>query len=123
MLEYARKNDPWPFHADEDEAKRSNFGGIIAAGGYTISLWYRSGRSVWNSADYVWAFLGAVSWQVKFPAPVRPDDRLRVKVTIQNARRSSRAGRGVVTYLSELVNHEGATVFSNEVTILIATRS
>jgi hypothetical protein len=31
MLEYA-KNDPWPFHVDEEAAKASPFGGLIASG-------------------------------------------------------------------------------------------
>ena len=42
MLKYARKNDPWPFHADEEEAKKSGFGGIIASAGYSLTLGYRS---------------------------------------------------------------------------------
>src|SRR4029453_13178026 len=42
MLEYARKNDPWPFHVDEEAAKASPFGGLIASGGYAISLYSRA---------------------------------------------------------------------------------
>jgi acyl dehydratase len=50
MLEYARKNDPWPFHVDEEAAKESPFGGLIASGGYAISLYYRLGHMLHNTA-------------------------------------------------------------------------
>ena len=40
MLEYSRRNDPWPFHIDEAAATHSPFGGVIASGGYIITLWY-----------------------------------------------------------------------------------
>ena len=33
MLEYARKNDPSPFHVDEDAARNSPYGGLIASAG------------------------------------------------------------------------------------------
>ena len=42
MLEYARRNDPQPFHLDEEAAKATIFGGLIASAGYTVTLWYRS---------------------------------------------------------------------------------
>ena len=42
MLQYALKNDPLPFHTDEEAAKASPYGGLIASGGYTVTLWYRS---------------------------------------------------------------------------------
>ena len=41
MLAYGRTNDPWPFHANPEAATRSPFGGLIASGGYTITLMYR----------------------------------------------------------------------------------
>ena len=39
MLEYSRRNDPWPFHVDEAAAAQSPFGGLIASGGYIVTLW------------------------------------------------------------------------------------
>jgi len=41
MLAYNRAYDPWPFHVDAEAASKSPFGGLIASGGYTISLMYR----------------------------------------------------------------------------------
>jgi acyl dehydratase len=42
MLEFSRRNDPWPFHVDEAAAALSPYGGIVASGGYIVTLWYRS---------------------------------------------------------------------------------
>src|SRR2546422_3277356 len=36
MLEFSRRNDPWPFHVDEAAATLSPYGGIVASGGCII---------------------------------------------------------------------------------------
>lgn len=41
MLAYARENDPWPIHVDEEFAASTAFGGIIASFGYVVSLFFR----------------------------------------------------------------------------------
>ena len=61
MLAYARANDPWPFHVDPEAATRSPFGGLIASGGYTITLMYRLFHEIVNQPDRAWAFLGGFS--------------------------------------------------------------
>src|SRR5215471_16347602 len=48
MLAYGRANDPWPFHVDPEAASRSPFGGLIASGGYTITLMYRLFHEIVN---------------------------------------------------------------------------
>ena len=122
MLEYARKNDPWPFHVDEEAAKASPFGGLIASGGYAISLYYRLGHLLYNSADSRWAFLGGFDWHVSFPRPIRPGDRLRRKTVVRSKRLSSTPGRGVIDSVGTLVNQNGEVVLRSEVASLIATR-
>src|SRR5262245_14805606 len=90
MLEYARKNDPSPFHVDEEAARNSPYGGLIASAGYTVTLWYRSGIPISGSI----AFLGGFEWHIKLPLPVRPGDRLRTEVNCwQEA--GKQAGSGV----------------------------
>jgi hypothetical protein len=42
MIEYALKNDPLPMHIDEQAARTSPYGALIASSGFTISLWFRS---------------------------------------------------------------------------------
>ena len=122
MLAYNRKNDPWPFHVDEAAAARTPYGGLIASGGYTISLMYRLGHRIYNVPGRRWLVLGASQWQLKFPAPVRVGDRLRLRLTVQGKRESSRPERGHFDLLYELVNQAGDTALSVLVAGLIARR-
>jgi acyl dehydratase len=123
MLAYGRANDPWPFHADPEAATRSPFGGLIASGGYTITLMYRLGHEIVNQPDRAWAFLGGFDWHVKLPEPVRSGDRLHERITILEKRVSSKPGRGIVKHLIEMINDKKRVVLSIESTALIATRS
>ena len=38
ILQFARQFDPQPFHVDEEAARRSPFGGLIASGWHTAGL-------------------------------------------------------------------------------------
>ena len=118
MLEYARRNDPQPFHLDANEAMASPFGGLIASAGYTVTLWYRSAIPILTKL----AFLGGFEWLIKLPVPVRPADQLRVRVKIKNKKASSKPGRGYVTVFQEIFNQDNIAVFSCEVTWMLATR-
>jgi hypothetical protein len=70
MLTYNRTYDPWPFHVNPEAAVKSPFGGLIASGGYTISLMYRLFHQIANQPDRTWAFLGGFDWHLKFAEPV-----------------------------------------------------
>ena len=41
IIEYARQFDPQPFHVDEEAARRSMFGGLIASGWHTGAMFIR----------------------------------------------------------------------------------
>jgi len=122
MMAYNRLNDPWPIHVDEAAAKASPFGGIIASGGYTITLMYRSLLGVYNNPERRWEFLGGLDWQLKFVAPVRPGDRLRTSLSIGPKRLSSKPGRGVLNNHNKVINQSDETVLTLDVIALIATR-
>jgi acyl dehydratase len=122
MLAYNRKNDPWPFHVDEAAAARTPYGSLIASGGFTITLMYRLGHCIYNVPGRRWRVLGASQWQLKFPAPVRVGDRLRLRLTVQGKRESSRPERGHFDLLYELVNQAGEVALSVLVAGLIARR-
>jgi acyl dehydratase len=123
MLAYGRANDPWPFHADPKAAARSPYGGLIASGGYTITLMYRLGHEIINQPNRRWAFLGGFDWHLKFAQPVRAGDRLRERITILEMRASSKPGRGIFKNLIELINDRGSVVLSIESIAMMATRS
>ena len=122
MLTYGRTNDPWPFHADPEAAAKSPFGGLIASGGYTISLMYRLTHKIVNQPGHIWAFLGGFDWHVKFPEPVYSGDRLYARITILEMRTSSKPERGIVKQLIELINQRERVVLSIESTVMMATR-
>src|SRR5258705_8060631 len=104
MLAYNRTNDPWPIHVDPEAATRSPFGGLIASGGYTITLMYRPSHEIVNQPDRGWAFLGGFYWHVKFVEPVRLGDRLHERITGLEKSLSSKPGRGIVKHFIEMVN-------------------
>ena len=122
MLDYNRRFDPWPMHVDEAAARDSLFGGLIASGGYTLGLMYRSGHFVYKNEDTAWAFLVGLDWKVKFLLPVRPGDRLRNRISIQDKRPSSKPGRGVVFVRNEMFNQEQELVLQCDMVLLVATR-
>jgi acyl dehydratase len=123
MLEYSRRNDPWPFHVDKVAAAHSPFGGVIASGGYVITLWYRSLIESYNTPKTTWAIQGGLDWKLKFLAPVRAADTLRAKVTVKDKRLSSKPGRGVITLFHEILNQRSEVVCTVEVIALLATRA
>jgi acyl dehydratase len=120
MVQYGRQFDPWPMHVDEEAARSTPFGGLIASGGYTIGLWYRCGHATDFTRNI--AFLGGLEWTVRFAAPVRPRDRLQYRTTTVDKRLGSKPGRGIVRAKTELVNQDGQTALYLEVTYLVATR-
>jgi acyl dehydratase len=122
MLAYNRANDPWPFHVDEATAAQNPYGSLIASGGYTITLMYRLGHQIYNVPGRRWAVIGASQWQLRFPAPVRAGDRLRLRITIKGKRESSRPERGHFDLLYELLNQAGDVALSVLVAGLIARR-
>jgi acyl dehydratase len=122
MLAYARRNDPWPFHIEEASAAAQAYGGVIASGGYTITLMYRLGHRIYNVPGRRWAVIGALGWQVKFPLPLRQSDRVHLRITVQDKRASSRSERGHFDLLYELLNQHDALVLSMLMAGLIARR-
>ena len=123
MLEFSRRNDPWPFHVDEAAAALSPYGGIVASGGYIVTLWYRSLVEIYNTPRATWAFLGGLDWKLRFRAPVRAADTLRARVTVKDKRPWIKPDRGAVTLFNEILNQRSEVVCTVEVTALLAIRA
>jgi acyl dehydratase len=123
MLAFSRRNDPWPFHIDEAAAARSPFGGIVASGGYIVTLWYRMLIEIYNTPSTTWAFLGGLDWKFRFRAPVRAADTLRVRVTVRDKRPWIRRDQGMVTLFNEILNQRSEVVCTVEAMVLMAIRA
>jgi acyl dehydratase len=105
---FARQFDPQPFHLDEEAAKGTLFGGLVASGWYTAAITMRlqveSGLPI---AGGIVGIGGEMSW----PRPTRPGDVLRVVSEIEEVTPSrSRPDRGVVRVRSETRNQRDEVV-------------
>ena len=105
---FARQFDPQPFHLDEEAAKASLFGGLVASGWHTAAVTMRllvgSGMPV---AGGLIGMGGEMSW----PRPTLPGDVLRVETEIKEVTPSrSRPDRGVVRVRSETRNQRNEVV-------------
>ncbi|GAC1531909.1 MAG: MaoC family dehydratase [Acidimicrobiales bacterium] len=111
IVAFARQFDPQPFHLDPDAAAASPFGGLIASGFHTASMYMRL---------YVDAVLADSSSQgspgleeIRWLQPVRPGDVLRGVLTISAAEPSTRRPeRGTVHIVSELFNQADQLVMT-----------
>ncbi|KQW38406.1 MaoC/PaaZ C-terminal domain-containing protein [Rhizobacter sp. Root404] len=122
MLDFALKNDPWPFHLDLVAAAQSPFGERIASGGFIVTLWYRSLIEVYNTNHRRWVFLGGFDWKLKFVRPLRAGDSVQARLVVKDKRVSNKPGRGIVTLSTELRSQESEVVCTVEVIVMVSTR-
>lgn len=113
ILEFAHKYDPQPFHVDEEAAKHSIFGGLIASGWHTCSMMM---RLLCDGLLLRAASLGSPGMdEVRWLKPVRPGDTLHAKMEIVESRASqSKPDRGVIRSRWEVHNQSGELVMTME---------
>jgi acyl dehydratase len=121
IIEFARQFDPQDFHVDPVKAASGPFGGIVASGWHTISVAMR--LYVDHYLSHV-ASLGSPGVdEVRWPAPVRPGDSLKLRVRIMETRPSrSKPERGIVRAQVEAVNQRGEVVLSMTVVSFLGRR-
>jgi acyl dehydratase len=104
IIEFANRFDPWPFHTDEEAARSSIFGEIIASSLHTISA---CTRVVVDALRGLEVITGLGIDEVKLPAPVRPGDTLFVEASVEKLRRSRRnLERGILSVKCRVKNEE-----------------
>jgi acyl dehydratase len=113
VVEFARRYDPQRFHVDEEAAKQTMFGGLIASGWMTASL---SMRLMCDAYLLDSASLGSPGLdELKWLKPVRPGDRLRVRTTVLEARpMESRPEVGLAKSRMETLNQRDEVVLRME---------
>jgi len=109
MIRFAREFDPQPFHTDPEAARETVFGGLIASGWYTASLYM--GMFVRSQ------LLGSASMgspgveELRWLVPVRPGDVLAARSRVVEAWSSEASpGRGTIVGEHEFVNQRGEVV-------------
>jgi len=122
VVEFAQRYDPQDMHIDPAAAAHGPFGGLIASGWHTAAMVMRL---------FVEHYLSKVATlpspgidELRWARPVRPGDRLRVRVTVLEANRSrSKRDRGMVRSLVEVLNQNGDVVMSFKPMNLLRCRS
>jgi acyl dehydratase len=108
IVRFAQEFDPQPFHLDEDAARKSFFGELVASGWHTAAITMRLLAT--SGAPLAGGLIGA-GGELYWPQPTRPGDTLRVYSEILDVRPSrSRPDRGIVTFRSETRNERGDVV-------------
>jgi acyl dehydratase len=113
VIAFARDFDPQPFHIDEEAARASMFGGLIASGWHTVSMVM---RMMCDSYLLQSASLGSPGVDhVKWLKPVRPGDTIRAVRTVLEARVSkSKPDVGIVKTRWDVYNQADEPVMTME---------
>lgn len=103
IVAFARQFDPQAFHLDEDAAKATVFGGLIASGWHTGSLCM---RLLHDGLVSQCVSLGSPGVdELRWLKPVRPGDTLSLRLTVLECVPSrSKPDRGIIRSLMELRN-------------------
>jgi len=109
IIAFAREFDPQTFHLDEDAAKDTIFGGLVASGWHTGSL---TMRLFYEGVIKHVVSLGSPGIdELRWIKPVRPGDTLMGRMTVTECVPSrSKPDRGIVRSLLELRNQHGEVV-------------
>lgn len=115
-----------PLHCDAEYAKTTIYGQrvvnaqmsmVVAAGLRATMNWYNGDNFCGPS---MLAFLGFDS--ARFPAPLFIGDTIHVETTVKAKRETNKPGRGVITFLDQVIKQDGAVVAQWERTMMYLMR-
>ena len=117
ILDFANQWDPMIFHTDEEGAKKTPHGGLIAPGTLLLAVRIR----LLHDGGINRKVLASLGFEnVRFVKPAYVGDRLTLKIKFQKKRLSkSRPKYGLVNYYMELVNQMEEPVLTMLDTIMI----
>jgi acyl dehydratase len=109
IVQFARQFDPQLFHSDPIRAKETAYGGLIASGWHTCSLFMRLFVENYLAGP---ASLGSPGVdELRWLKPVRPGDNLSLRITVQKVKPSrGKPDRGVLFSFCEMVNQKNEVV-------------
>lgn len=124
IIEFGKRWDQSPYHVDEELARDSIFGGLVAPGAFIMAIQ----TCLLHRHEVVegekTAALGRLGTdELRFRVPVRPGDRISLEIECIHKRESqSKPDRGVVTHAIALKNQKDEVVMTLKDTILVAKR-
>ena len=109
MLDFARLYDPIPLHLDEEYAKTTRYGGLIAPGVMSfMAVWAEYTRHDFFGEELI----AGKSTKIEWHKPVYAGDTLTGKVCITNIIRRN-AYNGIAELTTVVTNQHGETVLTN----------
>ncbi|MBI2217808.1 MAG: MaoC family dehydratase [Candidatus Rokubacteria bacterium] len=121
IIAFAKEFDPQVFHTDEEAAKRTVYGGLLASGWHTGSIMM---RLLYEGLLKDTASMGSPGVdELRWLRPVRPGDTLSARTTVLESLPSrSKPDRGMIRHLIEVTNQDGQVVMSLKGVNILARR-
>jgi acyl dehydratase len=121
IVEFGRQYDPQRLHTDPAWAVTGPFGGLIASGWQTAGLMMRMYCSHYISAVASLASPGVD--ELRWPAPLRPDEPVRLRTTVLESRLSrSKPDRGIVRTGIAVLTDDDRAVLTGIAMNMVAVR-
>lgn len=122
IVAFAQAYDPQPYHLRRDPGPHAAVNELIASGWHTCAVTMRMMVDHFNPPETILPAGGVES--LKWLRPVRPDDRLRVKLTVLDTRASTtKPDRGIVKVRVEVYNQRDEAVMTQDVVKLFRRRA
>ncbi len=111
IVRFSKQFDPQVFHTDPEGARDTVYGGLIASGWHTCSLFMRMFVEHYLPGP---ASLGSPGVdELRWLNPVRPGDELTLRIAVHKVKPSrSKPDRAVLFSFCEMVNQENDVVVS-----------
>ncbi|MEQ8934148.1 MAG: MaoC/PaaZ C-terminal domain-containing protein [Silicimonas sp.] len=109
--------DHFDVHVDDDFAQAHGFPGRIAHG--LLGLAMADGLK--NRSAVKILGIASLGWNWAFRGAILIDDRIKVRVTVKELRKTKREDRGIATLFFDVTNQKGETVQDGE-TLLLTNR-
>jgi acyl dehydratase len=114
IVAFAEQFDPQPFHVDEEAARESMFGELVASGLHTLCLSVRLFVTRFVLPEDGLANMGGIGMdELRWHQPVYPGDTLRIRIEVADKTPSdSREDRGYVDFDRSVFNDDDEEVLS-----------
>lgn len=120
IIDFAEQFDPQAQHTDEEAAKDSMFGELVASGLHTLSV---SVRLFILELDQIANIAGLGLDKIRWHEPVTPGMTLSLRVEVlEKSQSTSRTDRGYITTEREVITDDGTTVLSYIVHTIVLRR-
>ena len=118
---FAREWDAQPFHLDEEAAKASHYGGLIASGFHTVLTAF---TLTLEASDWSESSMGSPGMDsIRWIRPVYAGETLRVQAEVIAARASrTKPDRGFVEVRYDILNQDDVMVAQYQATHMLRRR-